>query len=461
MARATDLAARRLAPALARAAARSGPTTSGPRCPSPEGWREVPAAEPESLANTPWWELFQDPSSGADPDRAGREQGPGDRGRAHRGGARALRLHAAPTSTRRSTLAAAGRLRSTPAASSAPPRATGCDDRGHGDRDLRRRRRRVLGARLLRPHPPRDGGRARALPAPRRRRAAPSCWRSSPTWRAPTSSCATLDRRLEISRRTLESRREYVELAKDRFEGGLTSELDWRQAEAELHRIESFLFDFERLVVRKENELSVLLGRNPGPIPRGRTARRADAAGRRARRAALGAARAPARHARGRAEARLRPPRASARPRRCSTRASRSPAPSAGRAPTSTRSSTRRASPGPHRQPAAADLQRRPEPAPRRGRRVAAAAGALRLRALGPAGLPRGRGRARRPTARRASSARPRASASRPSARCSSWPSCATAAAWRPTSRCSTRSARCSTPSSTRPQTVGSEPRRR
>ncbi len=34
------------------------------------------------------------------------------------------------------------------------------------------------------------------------------------------------DRRLEIARRTIESRREYVRLAQDRFEGGMTSEID-------------------------------------------------------------------------------------------------------------------------------------------------------------------------------------------------------------------------------------------
>jgi len=77
------------------------------------------------------------------------------------------------------------------------------------------------------------------------------------------------DRRAEISRRTLESRVAYVQLARDRFEGGLTSELDWRQAEAELHRTASLVVDFERLVKLKENELSILIGHNPGAIPRG------------------------------------------------------------------------------------------------------------------------------------------------------------------------------------------------
>jgi multidrug efflux system outer membrane protein len=79
-----------------------------------------------------------------------------------------------------------------------------------------------------------------------------------------------LDLRLEISRRTLLSREEYVKLARLRFEGGLTSELDWRQAEAEYYRTQAIVQDFEKFVVQKENEISVLLGRNPGQIQRGR-----------------------------------------------------------------------------------------------------------------------------------------------------------------------------------------------
>jgi multidrug efflux system outer membrane protein len=79
------------------------------------------------------------------------------------------------------------------------------------------------------------------------------------------------DSRLAISRRTLESRREYVGLSRDRFEGGVTSEVDWRQAEAELHRVEALVFQNEKLVAQKENELSLLLGRPPAAIPRGTT----------------------------------------------------------------------------------------------------------------------------------------------------------------------------------------------
>ncbi len=79
-----------------------------------------------------------------------------------------------------------------------------------------------------------------------------------------------LDRSLEIARRTLESRREYLALARDRFEGGVTPEVDWRQAEAEFFRVQSFVYELEKLVTQKENEISFLLGHNPGAVPRGR-----------------------------------------------------------------------------------------------------------------------------------------------------------------------------------------------
>jgi multidrug efflux system outer membrane protein len=80
-----------------------------------------------------------------------------------------------------------------------------------------------------------------------------------------------LDLRLEITRRTVESRREYLTLARDRYEGGITPELDMRQAEAELYRVQSLAYQLEGLVGQKENEISFLLGRSPSPVLRGRS----------------------------------------------------------------------------------------------------------------------------------------------------------------------------------------------
>jgi len=72
-----------------------------------------------------------------------------------------------------------------------------------------------------------------------------------------------LDLELLITRRT-------VEIARDRFEGGLTSGLDLRQAEAELASTSAQIPDLERQIAQTENQLSILLGKNPGGIGRGR-----------------------------------------------------------------------------------------------------------------------------------------------------------------------------------------------
>lgn len=81
--------------------------------------------------------------------------------------------------------------------------------------------------------------------------------------------CA-LDRELGIVQQTLAARREGLRLAKLRFEGGLTSETAFSQAQVELARTETLLPSLERKIKIKENDLSMLLGRYAGDIPRGR-----------------------------------------------------------------------------------------------------------------------------------------------------------------------------------------------
>ena len=77
-----------------------------------------------------------------------------------------------------------------------------------------------------------------------------------------------LDQRLAIAQRTITSRKESVEYSKTRFEGAVTHEVDWRQAEAELHRVEALNFNLEKLAAQKENEISFLVGHNPEAIVR-------------------------------------------------------------------------------------------------------------------------------------------------------------------------------------------------
>src|SRR5882762_8039491 len=78
------------------------------------------------------------------------------------------------------------------------------------------------------------------------------------------------DLNLAISRRTLDSRRQTLALARRRLDQGLISELDVRQFEAEVASPAASVADFERQVAQQENALSVLVGHNPGVIARGR-----------------------------------------------------------------------------------------------------------------------------------------------------------------------------------------------
>ena len=77
------------------------------------------------------------------------------------------------------------------------------------------------------------------------------------------------DNRVAIADAQLSNRRQSLQLAQARFRGGLTSELDVRQGENALALAEGERASALRQRDQKENELSVLLGRSPGAIPRG------------------------------------------------------------------------------------------------------------------------------------------------------------------------------------------------
>jgi multidrug efflux system outer membrane protein len=79
-----------------------------------------------------------------------------------------------------------------------------------------------------------------------------------------------LDLELETTRRNVASRRDSLKIARERFEAGLTSSLDLRQAEAALASTAAQIPDLARQIGQTENRLSILLGRNPGSLPRGR-----------------------------------------------------------------------------------------------------------------------------------------------------------------------------------------------
>ena len=80
-----------------------------------------------------------------------------------------------------------------------------------------------------------------------------------------------LDKQLEISLRTADSRGESVRLFELRFKGGVVAELELEQVRSQYEEALAAIPDLERQIAQQENLISVLLGLNPGPIPRGKT----------------------------------------------------------------------------------------------------------------------------------------------------------------------------------------------
>jgi multidrug efflux system outer membrane protein len=78
-----------------------------------------------------------------------------------------------------------------------------------------------------------------------------------------------LDLQLEISQRTLASRKESLQLTRTLEEHGFDTLLDVRQAEQLVYAAAAQVPDLERQIEQQENALSILLGNNPGTIPRG------------------------------------------------------------------------------------------------------------------------------------------------------------------------------------------------
>ena len=78
-----------------------------------------------------------------------------------------------------------------------------------------------------------------------------------------------LDARLEIARKTTDAYRGIYQIFKDRLEFGVVSELQTSRAEGSLAASEANIPEILSQIAAKENQISTLLGRNPGPISRG------------------------------------------------------------------------------------------------------------------------------------------------------------------------------------------------
>jgi multidrug efflux system outer membrane protein len=80
-----------------------------------------------------------------------------------------------------------------------------------------------------------------------------------------------LDSEMDISRGTLASRKESLRLVEVRAKGGATSMLDVRQSEQLVYTAAGTIPDLERRIEQQENLISILLGKNPAPVTRGKS----------------------------------------------------------------------------------------------------------------------------------------------------------------------------------------------
>jgi multidrug efflux system outer membrane protein len=77
-----------------------------------------------------------------------------------------------------------------------------------------------------------------------------------------------LDVELEIAKRTREAFQGTYDLFNRRLEGGAASALETARAEAALQTVAAQIPELERAIVAKENQINFLVGRNPQPIVR-------------------------------------------------------------------------------------------------------------------------------------------------------------------------------------------------
>jgi len=79
------------------------------------------------------------------------------------------------------------------------------------------------------------------------------------------------DREMEISIKTAEAYKESLRIFELRFKEGFSSSIEVNMIRAEYEQALSRISFYGKTIPQSENALSILLGRNPGPIPRGKT----------------------------------------------------------------------------------------------------------------------------------------------------------------------------------------------
>ncbi len=81
----------------------------------------------------------------------------------------------------------------------------------------------------------------------------------------------SLDRELDIAKRTLTTRNDSLALIQKRERQGLATRLELRQAEQLVHTAAEAIPSIEQQIQQTENQISLLLGANPEAVPRGRS----------------------------------------------------------------------------------------------------------------------------------------------------------------------------------------------
>jgi multidrug efflux system outer membrane protein len=80
-----------------------------------------------------------------------------------------------------------------------------------------------------------------------------------------------LDRQLEIAQKTADNFNETARIFDLRFKAGVVAKTEVMQITSQAQQAMAAIPAFEQAIAAQENLISLLLGRNPGPIPRGKT----------------------------------------------------------------------------------------------------------------------------------------------------------------------------------------------
>ena len=81
----------------------------------------------------------------------------------------------------------------------------------------------------------------------------------------------SLDRQLEIAQATARNFNATLRIFELRFKAGIVAKTEVTQVRSQAQQAEAAIPAFQQAIAAQENLISILLGRNPGPIPRGRT----------------------------------------------------------------------------------------------------------------------------------------------------------------------------------------------